>query len=147
MQWIHASNLEEISAGDLYQILKLRQDIFIIEQDCIYADIDNIDPYSEHIFLKDDGQIIAYSRIVPAGKKFKYPSIGRIVVKKSKRGDGFGKEIIKRCLNCLSQREIETVLIEAQSHLQTFYESLGFKKISKAYPVDGILHIKMVHNF
>lgn len=147
MQWIHASNLEEISAGDLYQILKLRQDIFIIEQDSIYSDIDNIDPHSEHIFLKDDENVIAYSRIVPAGKKFDHPSIGRIVVRKSCRGAGFGKEIVQRSLNVLSERGVDTVLIEAQSHLQTFYESLGFKKISAPYPVDGISHIKMKHNF
>lgn len=146
MQWIHASNLQEISADNLYQILKLRQDVFIIEQDCIYNDIDDLDPVSEHIFLKGDKQIIAYSRLVPAGKKFEYPSIGRIVTHKSFRGQGYGKEIIQRSLTILSQRGIKTVVIEAQSHLQKFYESLKFEKISDPYDVDGIMHIKMIHH-
>lgn len=146
MQWIHASDLHEISANDLYQILKLRQDVFIIEQNCIYEDIDNLDPDSEHIFCKDDDNIIAYSRIVPAGKKFNYPSIGRIVINKSFRGEGYGKEIVQRSLTILSEREVRTVIIEAQNHLRGFYKSLGFEKISDPYEVDGILHIKMAHH-
>jgi ElaA protein len=147
MQWFHTSDLNEIPASDLYQILKLRQDIFIIEQNCNYHDIDNIDTDSEHIYLKEDGEIISYSRIVPAGIKFACPSIGRIVVKKTYRGNGFGKEIVRRCLKILSQRGVSSVYIEAQSHLESFYESVGFKKISDSYPVDGISHIKMIHNF
>lgn len=147
MQWIHATDMQEISVSNLYQILKLRQDIFIIEQDCIYDDIDNIDPDSEHIFLKNNDQILAYSRIVPAGKKFACPSIGRIVVNKTYRGKGYGKEIIQRSLKILSERNADTVLIEAQSHLQAFYKSLGFKKVSDIYSVDGISHIKMMYEF
>ncbi len=145
MQWIHTSNLQEISSNDLYQILKLRQDVFIVEQDCIYHDIDNLDPNSEHVFLKNDQEVIAYSRIVPAGKKFDHPSIGRIVTHQSFRGKGYGREIVKRSLTILTERGIKTVIIEAQNHLQKFYESLGFKKISEPYDVDGILHIKMTH--
>lgn len=145
MQWIHASNFQEISATDLYQILKLRQDVFIIEQGCNYQDIDNLDPCSEHIFLKNGEQIVAYSRLVPAGKKFENPSIGRIVTSKSVRGKGYGKELVQRSLTILKDREFKTVIIEAQSHLQKFYESLGFQKISEPYDVDGILHIKMTH--
>ncbi|MDZ7718991.1 MAG: GNAT family N-acetyltransferase [Balneolaceae bacterium] len=147
MKWIHATNLEEISAMELYQILKLRQDVFIIEQQCIYEDIDDIDPYSEHIYLKDGETIVAYSRIVPAGKKFDRPSIGRIVVKRSHRGKGYGLEVVQRCMKILSKRNVDKVLIEAQNYLKAFYESLGFKKISDPYPVDGILHIKMEHTF
>ena len=139
--------MQEVSATDLYQILKLRQDVFIVEQNCIYEDIDDLDPNSEHVFLKNDGKIIAYSRIVPAGMKFEYPSIGRIVINKSHRGKGFGKEIVQKSLNILSERKVKVVLIEAQSHLQRFYETLGFKKISDSYPVDGISHIKMTYEF
>lgn len=147
MQWIHAIDIQEISPIDLYNILKLRQDIFIIEQDSNYEDIDNLDPHSEHIFLKNDDQVIAYSRIVPAGKKYQHPSIGRIVVHKSFRGEGYGKELVKRSLKLLSERGIEVVFIEAQSHLQKFYGSLGFNKISDPYMVDGISHIKMMYQF
>lgn len=145
MQWIHVQNLQEMSADDLYQILQLRQNVFIVEQTCIYKDIDNLDPDSEHVFLKNHGQIIAYSRLVPAGKKFKYPSIGRIVTHQLFRGKGYGREIVQRSLKILSKRGVRRVMIEAQSHLQKFYESLGFKKISNVYTVDGIRHIKMIH--
>jgi ElaA protein len=69
------------------------------------------------------------------------------VAKKSHRGNGYGVEIVQRAMEILSKKDIKTVLIEAQSHLQTFYESLGFEKISEPYPVDGIPHIKMIHNF
>lgn len=147
MQWIHTTEFEKISAVDLYQILKLRQDIFIVEQNCIYKDIDDLDPHSEHIFLKDEKETIAYARIVPAGKKFEHASIGRIVVKKSQRGKGYGIEVVKRAIEILYARDVDTVLIEAQNHLQAFYESLGFEKVSDPYPVDGIPHVKMIHTF
>lgn len=145
MQWVHTSNLQEMSAIDLYQILKLRQDVFIIEQGCIYPDIDNLDPNSEHIYLKNDQEVIAYSRIVPAGKKFDHPSIGRIVTNKAFRRKGYGREIVQRSLTILKERGVKTVMIEAQNHLQKFYKSLGFQKIGEPYEVDGILHIKMIH--
>lgn len=147
MQWIHARNLENINPLDLYNILKLRQDIFIIEQDCLYEDMDDVDPVCEHLFLKKYKRVITYARIVPAGKKMKHPSIGRIIVHKEYRGKGYGREIIRKALGILSQRKTEAVMIEAQSHLQTFYESLGFEKISDPYPVDGISHIKMNFQF
>lgn len=148
MQWIHAGSMEEISAPDLYQILKLRQDIFVIEQDCIYQDIDNIDPFCEHLFLKDEDLVIACSRIVPTQKKFDVPSIGRIAVHKKYRKKGLGKELVQRSLDILSKKNnIDSVIIEAQSYLQIFYESLGFKRISEPYDVDGISHIKMNFNY
>jgi ElaA protein len=139
--------MSDVSAIDLYQILKLRQDIFIIEQNCTYDDIDNIDTCSEHIYLKNNNQVIAYSRIVPAGTKFHHPSIGRIIVHKSFRGKGFGREVVQRALKVLSERETEAVFIEAQNHLKEFYESIGFKQLSEPYPIDGIQHIKMIHEF
>ena len=145
MQWIHVSNLQELSAIDLYQILKLRQDVFIIEQDCVYNDIDNLDQDSEHIFLKTDNDVIAYARLVPADIKFEHPSIGRIVIRESFRGKGHGKELIQRSITILTERGVKTVVIEAQSHLQKFYTSFGFQKTSEPYDVDGILHVKMTH--
>lgn len=143
MQWIHAGSIEELSSHDLYRILKLRQDIFIIEQDCIYADIDDVDFFSEHLYLKDEDLVIACSRIVPAHKKFDVPSIGRIAVHKNYRKKGLGKELVQRSLDILSKKNIDTVIIEAQSYLQAFYESMGFQKSSEPYDVDGISHIKM----
>lgn len=147
MQWIHARSLSDLSPDDLYQMLKLRQDVFIIEQECIYDDIDNIDPLCEHLLLKDGPEVIACSRIVPAKIKFEHPSIGRIAVHKEYRKRGFGKEIVQMALEILAKKNLDTVIIEAQSYLLTFYESLGFQKNSEAYPVDGISHHQMIFRY
>ncbi|MDX1640616.1 MAG: GNAT family N-acetyltransferase [Balneolaceae bacterium] len=147
MQWIHALSMDDLSVLDLYKMLKLRQDIFIIEQDCIYDDIDNIDPFCEHLLLKDGNKVIACSRIVPAGKKFDDPSIGRIAVDKNYRGRSLGKKLVQKSLDILSKTNTDAVIIEAQSYLLAFYESLGFQKTSDAYPVDGIPHNKMIYQY
>lgn len=147
MEWVHTRKMENLSASDLYKMLKLRQDIFIIEQQCIYDDIDNIDPYCEHLLLKDENEVIGCSRIVPANKKFNEPSIGRIAVHIDYRKRGFGKLIVQESLDILSRRRIDTVIIEAQNYLLSFYESMGFKKIGDNYPVDGIIHSKMIYRF
>lgn len=147
MQWIHAKSMADYSALDLYQMLKLRQDIFIIKQECIYNDIDNIDPFCEHLLLKEGDLAIACTRIVPAGKKFDDPSIGRIAVHKRYRKRGIGKEMIQKALAILSTKNAKTVVIEAQSYLLDFYESLGFRQVSDQYLVDGIPHIKMAFRY
>lgn len=147
MQWIHARSLDDLSSEDLYKMLKLRQDIFIIEQECIYDDIDNIDLVCEHLLLKDDTDVIACSRIVPENRKFEHPSIGRIAVHKMYRKRGLGKEMVLKALDVIAKKNLNTVIIEAQSYLLDFYESLGFNKISEAYPVDGISHHKMIFRY
>lgn len=147
MQWIHAKTMEQLSPLDVYQLLKLRQDIFIIEQECIFYDIDNIDQKSEHLLLKDGTKVIGYSRIVPAGEIFTAPSIGRIAVHKDYRRMGLGKKIVQKSLDILAKEKSNKVIIEAQNYLREFYESLGFVKISDLYPLDGITHIKMSFHF
>lgn len=147
MEWIYARSMKEFSANDLYSMLKLRQDIFIIEQKCIYEDIDNIDPKCEHLLVKEDNKIVGCCRIVPASIKFKHPSIGRVAVHKAYRKKGFGKKLVLKSLEILSERNTDSVIIEAQSYLLDFYESLGFTAISEAYPVDGISHHKMIFHY
>ncbi len=136
-------SFSDLTPSELYQILKLRQDIFIIEQDCIYDDIDNIDPFCTHLCLMEENMLAGYARIVPAGKKFEYPSIGRIVVPTIKRGKGYGRKLIRKALDYLRSQNANKVIIEAQSHLKTFYESEGFIAEGSDYDVDGIPHIKM----
>lgn len=143
MKWKHANRFEDLSPADIYNILKLRQDIFIIEQNCIYDDIDSLDPDCEHLLLYDENRLVAYSRIVPAGKKFKTPSIGRIAVAKAYRGDGLGRKLMEKSVDLLKMADQQEILIEAQLYLCKFYESIGFIKISDPYDVDGIDHIKM----
>ncbi|WP_069130311.1 GNAT family N-acetyltransferase [Rhodohalobacter halophilus] len=144
MQFTRFKGLQNMPSTDLYEILKLRQDIFIIEQTCIYDDIDGRDSHSDHLLLKEDGNLIAYSRIVPPGDKFSDVYIGRIVVHKDHRGRGLGKMVVKESLKWVHEMEYDRVFIEAQAHLKSFYKELGFAPCSDVYDEDGIPHLQMV---
>ncbi|MCC5906412.1 MAG: GNAT family N-acetyltransferase [Balneolaceae bacterium] len=143
MQWKHITRFSDFPPSDLYEVLKLRQDVFIIEQDCIYGDMDGKDVQSEHLLIIDDGLLAGYSRIVPAGLKFEVPSIGRIVVRHEFRGRNFGRKLVEKSIEIIREEYTGEIKIEAQFHLQFFYNSLGFVTISEAYNVDGIPHIEM----
>lgn len=143
MNWKIIHDFDQFEAIDLYRVLKLRQDVFIIEQDCIYDDIDTLDLVSRHILLYDHESLAAYCRIVPAGKKFDAPSIGRVIVNPKYRSLGIGKKLMKKAMKLLNGENVSRVVIEAQEHLERFYQSLGFHKRSEPYDVDGINHILM----
>ena len=130
--------------SELYDILKLRQDIFIVEQDCVYDDIDGLDNLSQHLLLRIDNELVAYSRIVPRKVKFDEISIGRIVVKKSYRGNGYGKKVILESINRISEKGHKNIRIEAQTHLLKYYNHFGFEATGETYILDGIPHIQMV---
>jgi ElaA protein len=148
IKWIKYTDFQNIPAGDLYSILKLRQDVFIIEQDCIYEDIDGFDQQSMHLLMKQDDILAGYSRIVPASAKYDEVSIGRIVVNPQFRGLGYGKEIVKKSLEWINQSSDAPnplpVRIEAQAHLQQFYTNLGFEAAGDIYILDGIPHLEML---
>lgn len=144
MKWKHVPDFSSLTAFEVYKLLKLRQDVFIIEQDCIYEDIDNIDFESEHVMLFDDEKLIAYSRLVPPGIKFDEYSIGRIIVDATYRGKTLGRDLVKKSIEILEEKGVKTIRIEAQEYLLNFYTSLGFEKVSDSYPVDGIPHVQMV---
>jgi len=146
MEFIRYSGFEKIPAEDLYEVLKLRQDIFIIEQTCIYDDIDGRDAQSHHLLLKKSDSLAAYSRIVPPGEKFDNVSIGRIVVHKKFRGRGLGKKIVIESIKWIREMGYDQVVIEAQAHLQKFYGELGFEATSEIYDEDGIPHLQMTRN-
>ena len=147
MTWKIIHKFNQFEAIDLYRALKLRQDVFIIEQDCIYEDIDLIDLVSEHILLYDQESLVGYCRIVPEGEKFDAPSIGRVIVSPAYRGLGKGKLLMEKALGLLRERSVPIVIIEAQEYLVRFYQSLGFINKSQAYEVDGINHILMEVRF
>lgn len=143
MIWKIINEFHQFEAIDLYRVLKQRQDIFIIEQDCIYNDIDTLDLVSRHLLLYDNNSLVAYCRIVPEGKKFDVPSIGRVIVNSDYRNLGKGKELMEKALDQLREENVSKVVIEAQEYLEKFYNSLGFLKRSEPYCVDGINHILM----
>lgn len=136
---------QQLSPNQLYDILKLRQEIFIIEQNCIYNDIDDYDKTAIHCMISDANQIIGYSRIFEPGIKYQNESsIGRILVQPNFRGNGFGEILIKTSVDyCINNFSKAAIKIEAQAALENYYNALGFQSISKIYPVDGIDHIEM----
>ncbi|MFO7846095.1 MAG: GNAT family N-acetyltransferase [Balneolaceae bacterium] len=138
-------SLTDVPAIQLYNILKLRQDVFIIEQDCIYNDIDGKDDFSKHLLMMDDRRrLVAYLRMVPAGEKFEEWSLGRIVVDPVYRGNQHGKELIKKAVGLLQEKGVSKIRIEAQAHLEDYYKALGFKPVSAIYSVDNIPHLQML---
>ncbi|MGA1249073.1 MAG: GNAT family N-acetyltransferase [Candidatus Kapaibacteriota bacterium] len=136
-------SFHELTAREVYDILKLREEVFIVEQQCIYKDIDDKDFVSQHILAYLDNQLIAYSRIIP-GSSTEFATIGRIIVHKIARGNGYGKELVSLSItsakNIFSPNRID---ISAQEYLLDFYESFGFIINGLPYDLDGIPHIDM----
>ena len=141
---------DELSTEDLYQILQLRAEIFIVEQDCAYQDVDDFDQEGLHVMgqLSDDeAQLVSYSRLLPPEAKYEGASIGRVITKKSARGGGVGKTLILNSLAfCKEHWPGKVITISAQLYLQTFYSDLGFETDSEPYDEDGIPHIRMQLN-
>jgi len=150
MQKWEVSFFSELTAQRLYQILKLRQDVFVLEQTCLYADLDDLDQKSVHILLIDqeDDLLSAYCRILPAGLVFPEVAIGRVVVTKEARQQGLAKKLMLKAIDFVKQEmQLPAVTISAQLHLQSFYQSLGFVVTSEPYDEDGIMHVTMVMTF
>lgn len=137
-------SFSELSLLELYQILQLRSEVFVVEQDCVYQDVDGKDFHSLHVFGFKNNKIIAYTRIFKPGDYFKNASIGRVVVKKSERKYGFGHEIMKTSILAIKEKFFqEKITISAQVYLKKFYESHGFLQVGESYLEDGIPHIRM----
>lgn len=145
MKWKLYSSFEDFTPHHLYAVLKLRQNIFIIEQNCIYDDIDGLDPESMHLLLLEpDESLIGYLRIVPSGVKFDEFSLGRIAVRQSHRRKGIGKDLVQKGIEIVSETGAQSIIIEAQAHLENFYGDIGFKTVSEIYEVDEIPHLQMI---
>lgn len=144
MKWIYFMNLDEIPAGVIYGMLKLRQDIFIIEQNCIYEDIDNLDMESGHLLLLDGDFVAGCARLVPPGLKYSEISIGRIAIASPYRNRQLGREIVERAIEIAENDGHSVIRIEAQQYLLNFYKSLGFVPDGEVYDLDGIPHLEMV---
>lgn len=137
----------ELQNEELYQILKLRNEVFIVEQNCVYQDIDDKDHESYHLMCKVDGNLAGYTRLLPAGLSFKEISIGRVITSPKYRGLGLGKKLIEKSIDfCNTQWENSPIRIGAQLYLLKFYQSLGFIEEGEEYDEDGILHIEMIKN-
>jgi ElaA protein len=135
---------DELSTQELYQILRLRSEVFVVEQNCVYQDIDNKDQKALHLFGTLEGEIIAYSRLFKPGDYFEFSSIGRVVVAEKHRDKNFGHALIDQSiLEIKNWFKVENITISAQLYLKKFYESHGFKATSAMYLEDDIPHIEM----
>jgi len=137
-------SFDSISKDELYDVLSLRQRVFIIEQDCFYEDLDYSDQDANHLLLYQDNKLIGYSRVFPPGIKYYAASIGRIVTDLDYRGKGYGKSITHESIQFLKNNFPESdITISAQYRLVDFYENLGFETEGNVYLEDDIDHIKM----
>lgn len=137
---------DELSTHQLYDLLRLRSEVFVVEQTCIYQDIDDKDTQDDvrHLLMVKDSEILGYARLLPAGLSYDTPSFGRVIVAKQARGTGFGKQLIASTIEHMqSLWPNQSITIGAQSHLVSLYQSFGFKELSAHYLEDGIPHVDM----
>ena len=137
----------ELTTHELYDIIQLRSEVFVVEQNCVYQDLDDKDKLAYHILGTLNNQIIAYARIFKSGDYFSEPSIGRIVVKNEFRKHKYGYQLVLYSIQFIENNfKKSNIKISAQSYLVKFYNSLGFYQIGEEYLEDGIPHIKMLKN-
>lgn len=144
---INIKTFEQLTNIELYEILQLRSEVFVVEQDCAYQDLDGKDEKALHIIGIKEGKIVAYTRCFKPGDYFKEASIGRVVVKNSQRKYKFGNDIMKASVEAIKNHyKTNLIKISAQCYLDKFYTNLGFKAIGEGYLEDGIPHIAMIKN-
>lgn len=142
---ITIKTFQELTTKELYDLIQLRVDVFCVEQNCVYQDLDGKDEKAIHIIGKKNNKIIAYTRVFKPGDYFKESSIGRVVVRKDERQHKYGYDIMKASIQAVKDYFSETTIkISAQTYLRKFYNNLGFKEIGEEYLEDGIPHIAMV---
>ena len=137
----------ELTVHELYAILRLRIEVFIVEQNCPFQDADNKDQQSCHLMGWQGDHLCAYTRIVPPGISYEFPAIGRVVTSPASRGSGLGRLLMQQSIRETTKLySNQPIRIGAQLYLKKFYESLGFIQTSDIYLEDGIEHIEMTLN-
>lgn len=134
----------ELTHEELYDLLKLRSEVFVVEQNCAYQDLDDYDKKSLHILGMLNDEVLAYTRILEPGLYYKEAAIGRVVTSKKIRMDGYGKAIMQYSMEYIRQNYNTNIRIMAQCYLNKFYTDLGFKTVSDEFLEDGIPHVEMV---
>lgn len=136
---------ENLSLNELYAVLQLRSEVFVVEQDCVYQDIDGKDKEALHVLGFEGEELVAYTRLFPPGTYFNEAAIGRVVVKQGYRKKDFGHEVLRASIKAIEDRfKTRSIKLSAQTYLTKFYESHGFRQIGEGYLEDGIPHIAMV---
>ena len=139
---LHKKSFKELTVDELYELLRVRSEVFVVEQDCVYQDMDNDDQKSIHLWLTVADKVVALARVCPAGTHMKRLSIGRVIT--TERGKGYGKLIMLYAIDAAKEHfDAKLIDIEAQEYAKGFYESVGFRQSSDTFMLDGIPHIKM----
>ncbi|WP_404407519.1 GNAT family N-acetyltransferase [Jeotgalibacillus malaysiensis] len=143
MEW-KVNRFDELTARELHDILKARVDIFVVEQNCAYHEVDGYDPESWHLQLKIDGKLAAYARLMKAGTKYNKASIGRIIVLEEFRSRNLGRQLVQKSINVMKEWGTKEIMLQGQTYLRNFYSSFGFEEVSSEYLDDGIPHVDML---
>ncbi|MBR5352143.1 MAG: GNAT family N-acetyltransferase [Bacteroidales bacterium] len=139
---LHKKTFHELTTGELYELLRVRSEVFVVEQNCVYQDLDGDDQQSIHLWLTVEDKVVAMARVCPAGTHMPEISIGRVIT--TERSKGYGKQIMLHAIDAaVEQFGAKLIDIEAQEYARGFYESVGFKQSSDTFMLDGIPHIKM----
>ena len=146
LEWTYTT-FQELKPEVLYKIMQLRNEVFVVEQNCVFQDADNKDPYCYHVCGWNGEQLAAYTRLVPPGVIYHQQSIGRVVTSPAFRKEGAGKALMEKSIElCYALFKKAPIKIGAQLYLQRFYSSFGFQQTSDIYLEDGIEHIEMILN-
>jgi ElaA protein len=138
----HQKSFHELTATELYELLRVRSEVFVVEQDCVYQDMDNDDQQSIHLWMTVADKVVALARVCPAGTHMQGISIGRVIT--TERGKGYGKKILLYAIDAAVEHfGASCIDIEAQEYAKGFYECVGFKQSSDTFILDGIPHIRM----
>jgi ElaA protein len=144
LDWIYKS-FDELTTAELYAVLQLRSEVFVVEQNCVYPDVDGKDLKSFHLMAWHNHVLVAYARLVPSGVSFKEASIGRVITSPAYRGLGIGITLLEKIIpQTLATFTTTKIRIGAQLYLKKFYESFGFVAQGEEFLEDGILHIEMI---
>lgn len=142
---IYRKFFNDLLPYELYAIMQLRNEVFVVEQNCVYQDADNRDPHCHHLMIWDEDKLVAYARLLPEGLAYDEMSIGRVISSPQYRRTGAGKILLENAINgCYELFGRGPIMIGAQLYLKQFYESFGFVKVSEVYKEDDIEHIKML---
>ena len=139
---LHRKRFDELSVDELYELLRIRSEVFVVEQDCVYQDMDGDDQAAIHLWLTEGDRVVALCRVCPAGTHMGEVSVGRVIT--TVRGKGYGKQIMLAGMSAAVEHfHAKTIDIEAQEYAKGFYEQVGFRQSSEPFILDGIPHIKM----
>ncbi len=139
---LHTKRFDQLTVDELYELLRIRSEVFVVEQNCVYQDLDRDDQEAVHLWLTEGVKVVALCRVCPAGTHMREVSVGRVIT--TERGKGYGKRIMLEGIATAREHFHATVIeIEAQEYAKGFYEQVGFRQSSEPFMLDGIPHIKM----